>query len=72
MIKENEVMGIAMTKEEATKAKDDLFDPNWGDEQPSYEILDCITHAKENFEETVEVGCGICWFEVSEQGENNA
>ena len=52
--------------ETAQQIADDLFDPYGDEEQPTYDILDCITHAKENFEDAVEVGCGICWLEVSE------
>ena len=45
----------------------DLFDPHGNDEQPTYDILDSITHAKENFEDAVEIGCGICWDLVEDE-----
>ena len=52
--------------ETAKQIANDLFDPNCDDDQPASDILDCITHAKENFEDAVEIGCGICWSEVVE------
>lgn len=53
-----------VTFETAQQIADDLFDPECDTEQPSQDIVDSIIEAKENFEDAVDVGCGICWLEV--------
>ena len=57
-----------VTFETAKQIADDLYDPTLDELQASNEILNCIVHAKENLEETVDVGCGICWLEINKQG----
>jgi hypothetical protein len=64
-----------VTFETAMQIADDLFDPSLNENQPHNDIWDCIVHndiwdciveAKENHEDRVEVGCGICWLETRE------
>ena len=55
-----------VTFETAMQIADDLFDPSLNENQPHNDIWDCIVEAKENHEDRVEVGCGICWHETRE------
>ena len=34
--------------------------------EPYEDVMDAITHAKENLEDTVDVGCGLIWDEVKD------
>ena len=50
--------------ETAQKIADDINTGNEDDNEVYEQILDCIVEAKENLEDAVDVGCGICWLEV--------
>mgnify|MGYP003642787975 CR=1 FL=1 len=54
-----------VTIKTALQIAEDIFNKdNLEDNEPYYDIQNAIIEAKENFEETVEVGLGICWHEV--------
>lgn len=49
----------------ALQIADDIFNrENPEDNEPYHDIHDAIKEARENFEDTVEIGLGICWDEV--------
>ena len=57
-----------VTMETALQIAEDIFNKDdLEDNEPYDDIQDAITEAKENFEDTVEVGLGICWDEVVTQ-----
>lgn len=59
-----------VTIEVAEKIAKDLYnhvDPT--DNEPYENVMDAITHAKENLEDTVDVGCGLIWDEITEESE---
>jgi len=54
-----------VTIETALQNAEDIFnEDNLEDNEPYHDIHDAIKEAKENFEDTVEVGLGICWDEI--------
>jgi len=55
-----------VTIKTAMQIADDLFDAKLNNNEAHDFIWDCITEAKENFEDTVEVGGFIIWDEVGE------
>ena len=55
-----------VTIETAMQIADDLFDAELNNNEAHDFIWDCITEAKENHEDTVEVGGFIIWDEVGE------
>ena len=57
-----------VSMETAEQIAKDIFDPSdLSDESPYHDIREAITEAKENFEDTVNVGCGFIWDLVEEQ-----
>ena len=57
-----------VTIDTALQIADDIFNAdNLEDNEPYHDIHDAIKEARENFEDTVEVGLGICWDEVVTQ-----
>lgn len=51
-----------VTIKTAIKIAEDIFNKDdLEDNEPYDDIQDAIIEAKENFEDTVEVGLGICW-----------
>lgn len=56
-----------VTIETALKIAEDIFDKNdLANNDPYHDIHGAITEARENFENTVDVGCGLIWDEVEE------
>ena len=56
-----------VTIEVAEQIAMDLYNKNDPtDNEPFQDVVDAIIHAKENLEDTVDVGCGLIWDEVQD------